>query len=245
MPLPDRLPRPLPARLALAFASLLALVSLSAAAAPERIAWVWDNARIPPWSQAHAAVLVRHVWLTGDEVRTRSRADRPAMGPATRVTPVVHVEVSTVRPPVISAHARAAILDAMQHAAAHSSSGWVQLDMEARPSQREDWLALVRDIRAALPPGMRLSVTALAWWCRSGAWLDTLAADEVVPMLFRMGRDGPALRTLWLERPQRLHLRCRAGALGTGTPEPLPDAVTARYARVYAFDAARWRGGKE
>lgn len=243
MPTSDRLPRPLPARLALA--GLLALASLSAAAAPERIAWVWDKARIPPWSQTHAAVLVRHVWLTGDEVRTRGRADRPVLGPATRVTPVVHVEVSTVRPPVIGARARAAILEAMQHAAAHSSSGWVQLDMEARPSKREDWLALVRDIRAGLPPGMRLSVTALAWWCRSGAWLDSLAADEVVPMLFRMGRDGPALRNLWQERPQRLHARCRDGALGTGTPEPLPDIVTSRYQRLYTFDAARWRGSRE
>ena len=62
--------------------------------------------------------------------------------------------------------------------------------MEARPSQRETYLRLVKQIRTTLPTDVRLSVTALAWWCRSDAWMDTLAADEVVPMYFRMGRDA-------------------------------------------------------
>jgi hypothetical protein len=213
----------------------------SPARASERIAWIWDGTRVPAWSQAHAAVLVQHVLLSGDEVYTRPRGGQPALAANARITPVVHVEVSTVRNPTPGPQAHAAILHAMRRAAALSTSGWVQLDMEARPSHRDAYLALVREIRRELPPSMRLSVTALAWWCGSRSWLDEIAADEVVPMLFRMGRDGVRLRTLWQEQPWRLHPRCRAGAIGSGTPEPLPADVTARYEKVYVFDAARWR----
>lgn len=224
---------------------LLSACLASSAQAGERIAWLWDRAALPVWSQQHAAVLVQHVLLAGDQVRTRSRMDTPPLAPGTRVTPVVHVQVSIVDPPRPGAEAHSAILAAMRRAAGLSTSGWVQLDMEARPSQRAFYRALVHDIRAELPPALRLSVTALAWWCSSRDWLDGLAADEVVPMLFRLGRDGGRLRTLWADAPQRLHPRCRGPALGIATPEPLPAAVLARYSRLYVFDRHQWRREEE
>jgi hypothetical protein len=232
------------ARLLVAGAACALLVAgaapASTAPSHERIEWLWDNAA-PPRSAQEVAVLVAHVHLTGDEVRERRRQDTPHLDPATRITPVVHVEVSTVRAPVIGAPAHDAIVAAVLRASRWSTSGWVQLDMEARPSHRSAYLALVHDIRAQLPPDTKLSVTALAWWCRSHAWLDDIAADEVVPMVFRMGRDTQRLRELWLREPRQLHPRCRGGAIGTATIEPLPDDVTARYAKEYVFDPRGWR----
>lgn len=201
----------------------------------ERIAWLWDGVAAPSWSAQHAAVLVSHIHLTGSEVRRRWRHDNPGLGAGARVTPVVHVELSTVRPPLLTDAARRAVVDAVMQASAGSSSGWVQLDMEARPSQRAFYLGLVRELRARLPHGTKLSVTALAWWCRSPHWLDELAADEVVPMVFRMGGDTARIRETWLSEPGRLHPRCRAGAIGTGAAEPLPDSALARYTKQYIF----------
>jgi len=126
-------------------------------------------------------------------------------------------------------------------AARRSTSGWVQLDLEAHPSQRAFYRRLVRDVRTALPASTRLSVTALAWWCRSSDWLDGLAADEVVPMFFRMGRDGQALRGLLVNDPDHLQARCRGEAAGFSLQEPFAAATTARFRRTYWFDNRHWR----
>lgn len=178
--------------------------------------------------------------LSGDAIRTRKAHHFP-LDAHTRVTPVLHVEVSTVNPPLNIETSRAPIVAAMLRAASRSSSGRVQLDMEAKPSQRDFYRSLVRDVRAALPADIALSVTALAWWCRSPAWLDGLAADEVVPMFFRMGKDGPALRELIAHAPQSLHPRCRSGSAGFSPQEPFPEQVSGRYRRTYWFDYHAWK----
>jgi hypothetical protein len=211
------------------------------AASAQPLAWLWDEARLPTWSAAEAAVLQRHILLSGDSVMTRPRMRRAALRQGTLVTPVVHVEVSILRPPQNIESSRPAILLAMRQAAAGSTSGWVQLDMEARPSQRLFYRSLVRELRATLPPDIKLSVTALAWWCRSPEWLDELPADEVVPMFFRMGKDSAALRELVDAAPATLHPRCRSSSAGFSPQEPFPASTVARYGRSYWFDYHAWR----
>jgi hypothetical protein len=221
--------------------ALCLLAPCAGAAEPERVAWIWDGARQPRWPGAGAALLQRHILLTGDRVLTRPRMHSAALSAGTPVTPVVHVDLSIVHPPQDVAAGRAAILRAVTQAAAHSSSGWVQLDMEAMPSQRQFYKALVRELRAALPPDVKLSVTALAWWCRAPAWLDDLAADEVVPMFFRMGQDSASLRAVVSAEPALLHPRCRAASAGFSPQEPFAPSVTGRYQRSYWFDYHAWK----
>ncbi len=223
--------------------ALLAACALAAAPLPcaAQVAWLWDEARLPAWSAREAAVLQRHILLSGARVLTRPRMRRAALQAHTLVTPVVHVQVSIVDPPTDIEASRAAILRAMQQAAAASTSGRVQLDMEARPSQRVFYRSLVRELRDTLPPSIKLSVTALAWWCRSPQWLDGLAADEVVPMFFRMGKDGAALRRLLQSSASTLHPRCRDGSAGFSPQEPVPVQVSDRYQRTYWFDYHAWK----
>ena len=187
-----------------------------------------------------SAILQRHILLTGDTALTRPRRHWPLTPSATRITPVLHVEVSTVNPPVGIDRRADMIVHAMQEAAYVSTSGWVQLDLEAKPSQRVFYRALVARVRAELPPQVRLSVTALAWWCRAPAWLDGLAADEVVPMFFRMGRDNAQLRHIIEHTPDVLHASCRAGAAGFSPQEPFAPQVAARYRKTYWFDRHAW-----
>ncbi|GJJ02004.1 hypothetical protein RugamoR64_25420 [Duganella rhizosphaerae] len=220
---------------------MCALLLCHCAARAQTVAWLWDEALLPAWSTPEAAVLQRHILLTGDTARTRPRMRQPAMPGATRVTPVLHVEVSTVNPPQDMEASRAMIVRALLDAAAASSSGWVQLDMEAKPSQREFYRSLVKQLRGALPPQIKLSVTALAWWCRSPAWLDGLAADEVVPMFFRMGRDSASMRAIVEQSPATLHASCRADSAGFSPQEPFTPQVAARYRKTYWFDRHAWK----
>ena len=205
------------------------------------VAWLWKDAVPPAWSQARVAVVDRHILLSGDTLRERPGARPRRLAAATEVTPVVHVELDLLRPVPDLRAASARIVAAVDSAARATTSGWVQLDLEARPSQRADYRALVKEIRRVLPAKVQLSVTALAWWCRSPAWLDGLAANEVVPMFFKMGRDGEALRTLVAQQPSMLHPLCRAGSAGFSPQEPFAREVTARYARTYWFDYHGWK----
>jgi hypothetical protein len=211
---------------------------------PEATAWLWKDAVVPAWSRGTVAVVDRHIWLAGDKVLVRPGARPRQLAAETRVIPVVHVEIDALRAPSGLQAAQPAVLDAMAKAARASTSGWVQLDLEARPSQREEYRTLVRRIHDTLPHGIRLSVTALAWWCRAPPWLDGLAADEVVPMFFRMGRDNAALRGIVASRPQLLHPACRSGSAGFSRQEPFAPAVTARYRRTYWFDEKGWRNAQ-
>lgn len=202
---------------------------------------MWKDAAVPPFSRATVAVVDRHIWLVGDKVLIRPGARPRGLGPATQVIPVVHVELDPLHPPATLREAAPVVLDAIRAAGRASTSGWVQLDLEARPSQRADYRDLVRAIRADLPKKIKLSVTALAWWCRSHAWLDALAADEVVPMFFRMGRDSAALRAVVARHPATLHPSCRNGSAGFARQEAFPQEVTARYQRTYWFDETAWK----
>lgn len=205
------------------------------------IAWLWKDAPVPAWSQSTVAVVDRHIWLAGDKILVRPGARPRRLPPTATVIPVVHVEIDVLHPPRSLHAAQEAVLAAMHSAARATTSGWVQLDLEARPSQRDDYRALVQRIRGALPHNVKLSVTALAWWCRSPAWLDGLHADEVVPMFFRMGRDNAGLRDIVANQPHVLHPACRAGSAGFSLQEAFPQAVGARYHRTFWFDERGWK----
>ncbi|MFL6656704.1 MAG: hypothetical protein ACJ8GW_01430 [Massilia sp.] len=201
---------------------------------------MWKDSAPPAWSQPVLAVVDRHILLSGATVRQRAGAMPRQLAAGTLVTPLVHVEIDPLQP-VPNLHAASPqIIKAMQSAAAATTSGWVQLDLEARPSQRVDYRTLVQDLRRVLPPSVQLSVTALAWWCRSPAWLDGLAADEVVPMFFKMGREGAALRKVIAQQPSLLHPSCRTGSAGFSPQEPFAPAVVARYTHTYWFDYHGW-----
>jgi len=217
------------------------LPSAQAQASAAVIPWIWDGGQWPGGGFEEAAVVVDDVLLRGTTMTSHPgtrRGDKPA---ALRVTPAVHVEMSQREPPQEPERFHAAIRDLVLFAAARSTSGWVQLDLEARPSQRLFYQALVRDVHQRLGGQVRLSVTALAWWCGSRDWLDpeSLPADEVVPMFFRMGREAQTYRDVLTREPGRLNPRCRGAAIGTATSEPLSAAAVSPYARHYVFNGRR------
>ncbi len=205
---------------------------------PHRMAWAWERAEDLRWlpGDAGVAYVATSVWLEGETVALRPRAHPLWLDTATPRVPVVHVDASTRRAPALSAAQRQAIVQQLVQAAATSPSRVVQLDFEARLSQRAFLAAVVRQARRDLPPDVALSMTALASWCAGDSWLDDLPADEVVPMAFRMSRDGPALRERLARDGGFARTRCR-DAIGSATDEPLAGLAAPRH---YVFSPRPW-----
>ena len=101
----------------------------------------------------------------------------------------------------------------------------LQLDFDARASERAAHAAVVRALRDGLPRATFLSVTTLASHCFGDplAGASVTVPDEIVPMYFRMASDDRRIR----ERLRVLggpHLdRCRQ-SVGIADDEPRPAA---------------------
>lgn len=221
-------------------------------------AWIWPNSNgprtadsptsgssaadpTPPYREA--AVLVASLGLRGGGVEHGGRT-RPLQLPAgVRLLPVVHVEAAADAPDEFSPSQREAVLAAVRrHApAAAAGAGWLQLDFEAPARQWPAYGRLLAAVREALPPQVRLSITALAHWCLStDRWLDALPVDEVVPMLYQLGPHAELWRRRLADGDAALAQRCRGPAMGFATAEPPPPALLTRTAHPYWFDHAAW-----
>jgi Protein of unknown function (DUF3142) len=113
----------------------------------------------------------------------------------------------------------------------------LQIDFDARRSEREFYASLLHDLRRRMPPELPLSMTALASWCSSDDWIGGLPVDEAVPMFFRMEPDR---RYAPADLPQ-FHIReplCM-GSIGISTHEQ--RAVSLAGKRVYIFPDRGWR----
>jgi hypothetical protein len=217
-----------------------------AASLAQGAAWIWPDSNGPQGSgdkpYREAAVLVESLVLRAGGVERGGRQQPLALPAGVRLLPVVHVEAAADAPADFTPAQREAVLAAVRRHAgtAAAGAGLLQLDFEAPPRQREAYRALVAAAREALPANVRLSVTVLAHWCTQGDWLDRLSADEVVPMLYRLGPHADDWRRRFEQGDASLARRCRGPALGFATNDPPPPALLARAARPYWFDEAAW-----
>lgn len=113
----------------------------------------------------------------------------------------------------------------------------LQVDFDATRSQRAFYRALLTDLRRQMPPGLPLSITALASWCSYDDWLTGLPIDEAVPMFFRMEPDRrrapPSLADFHIREPL-----CQTSA-GLSTTESWPPSLAGK--RLYVFADRGWR----
>ena len=127
--------------------------------------------------------------------------------------------------------------------AAAPGSAALQIDFDARRSEREWYRVVLQRVRAKIPAAMPLSMTALASWCSyDNAWMQGLPIDEAVPMLFRMEPD----RRRFAPNGRRAIMRDFAireplcmSSVGISTRESWPREMAER--RVYVFADAGWQ----
>lgn len=207
--------------------------SPAAAAAPVPILWAWerpeDLAFLGP-GEAKVALLVATLTLEGENVEVYGRRQPLSLPPGLLPIPVVRVET---RNPALTEKQLHRLLGELSRRADRRVTPALQIDFDARKSERSFYRALLDGLPADLP----VSITALASWCLSDRWLEGAPVAEAVPMLFDLGREGPIV----LEKLQRgqdfAEPLCRH-SYGLAAGEPRPPLRPGR--TLYLFSERPW-----
>jgi hypothetical protein len=217
---------------------------------PPVMLWAWERAedlRGLDTRNTGVAFLARTVFLTGDSVAVRPRLQPLRIPAGTAVVAVVRLETRGARtaaanaapaaPAILSTGQREAVARAIAAAAKLPNIAELQVDFDASLSERKFYRELLSDVRDQLPPGMALSITALASWCLGDSWLKGVPVDDAIPMLFRMG-VGEREVTSHLEAGGDFREPVCRQSLGISTDEPLAHLPGGR--RLYIFNPRAW-----
>jgi hypothetical protein len=204
-------------------------------ALPVRTLWVWERPEdlraIDPHTTA-IAVLERTI-LLGSMATDLPRRQSIIYPAGIQRIAVVRIEAPGTIAPGLEQTTSDLILDSISDPAVAA----LQIDFDARRSQRAFYAAILRDLRRRMPPDLPLSITALASWCSSDDWLGGLPIDEAVPMFFRMEPDR---RFAPSDLPQfRIREPLCMGSIGISTHEQHTASLAGK--RVYIFPDRGWR----
>jgi len=219
-------------------ASSLVLLALTL---PSRMIWAWERPEdlsfVDP-SRVGVVYLAATLRLgDGDDVEALARLQALVVPKDALVIPVVRVEIPLERSPSLSTRQRRQVVAAIGAVVPFESVPALQIDFDARLSERDFYRAMLEDIRSALPADAFLSMTALASWCLNDDWLRALPIDEAVPMLFRMGDTASTIRKNLSAGDDFVSPVCR-GSAGVSTDEPITALPSGR--RYYIFRPAIW-----
>jgi hypothetical protein len=206
---------------------------------PPLMLWAWDrndDLRFLDTGDTGVAFLAATVTLRGDGAVLEPRRNPVVAGERAHRAAVVHVETDRAAPPALSQDQLRRFVEALARVGTEVPNRVLQIDFEALTSQRAFLIDAVAALRERLP-GTAISATALASWCFNENWTGQLAADEVVPMLFRMGYDGRRIRAQ-LENGGDFRSEACRSSLGIATNEP--PAVLPPGRRIYVFNPGRW-----
>jgi len=199
---------------------------------PRVMLWAWDRPERLMFLDPHAAgiaFLARTVGWRNGHVESRPRYQPLEVPSGTAMVAVVRLESwSTPLPDA------GVIADDVLKLADLPRIQALQIDFDARRSEREWYADLLRRVRTRLPPNVALTITALASWCLGDPWITRLPVADAVPMLFRMGAGEPR------EVREFSAGVCRS-SLGISTDEPIYTAPRGR--RIWVFDPRPWTRG--
>lgn len=204
--------------------------------------WAWERPErldfIDPARVGVAFHAVTFQLTVGGDVVPHRRRQPLKVPPGTRLAAVMRIEVEPGTG--LGEAQRSRLVRLITEQLQRQGVRAVQVDFDARLSERPFYRELLHALRAALPAGTHLSMTALASWCLQDDWLDGLPVDEVVPMVFRMGADRATVRGELARRGDFPSPRCQR-SVGFVTDEPVPSLPEGR--RVYWFSPKSWSAG--
>ena len=196
---------------------------------PRVILWAWEqplDLRFIDPRDTGIAFLARSIEWRDGQVTSRPRLQPLQFPPGAFLIAVVRMESrGGPLPPA------AQIADDVAGAARIANVRGMQLDFDARKSERRWYAQLICEVRARIGAQIPLTITALDSWCEGDPWIRDLAVADVVPMVFRM---GPGER--WSGRDFSIPL-CRS-SIGVSTDE-LPPSIP-RGRRLFVFRPGGW-----
>ncbi|WNG15646.1 DUF3142 domain-containing protein [Cystobacter fuscus] len=211
---------------------------VASAEGPRVILWAWErpeNLRFLNPSQAEVSFLAATVDLTEEAFSVRPRRQPLYLPPGLRPRATVRIEMRQGGSLAhVAPELRQRLVERLVTIAQGVKAAALQIDFDARESETEAYLTLLGELRGRMPPGLPLSITALASWCGSGSWLARAPVDEVVPQLFRMGPDD----VRHYERAQRGFAPPCARSVGLALDEWRAPPASA--STVYLFNPRPW-----
>jgi hypothetical protein len=205
---------------------------------PRVTLWAWESRQdlrqVSPEKYA-IAYLDRTILIT-DKIATVPRMQPLLVPQNARIIAVVRIEAAQGRAKFDAPDLAEKVANQIVEASRRKQVSALQIDFDAAKSQRSFYRDVIEETRRRMPPGMPLSITALASWCSHPSWLEGLPVDETVPMLFRMGGDS-RLKNQPGWRYEAAASQCRT-SVGVSTDETWP-AITADK-RIYVFHPRAW-----
>src|SRR5882724_3846007 len=164
---------------------------------PDTVFWSWEHPEDLSFLKANnsaskigIAYLAKTLLLKDDNVSVRPRLQPLAFPEGATLIAVVRIETDRSGVPDLSTSQRATVAAQISDLARQKNVAAVQIDFDAKQSERTFYRNLIVDLRHDWPDRTGLSITALASWCISDTWIKDLPIDDAVPMLFRMGADN-------------------------------------------------------
>jgi hypothetical protein len=212
------------------------LVNDPLAGFPRVFLWAWErpeNLEFLDPRETGVAVLAKTLILKGSSLAVRPRMQPIGLPPGIITMAVVRIESNGS---IQAAHVRREAIRQILELTSRSASG-IQIDFDARASERSFYRDLLTEVRNQLPRGKKLSITALASWCIHDAWIKDLPVDEAVPMLFRLGIDERQVKQ-YLAAGNDFRVPTTRFSFGISMDETPVQAPGGR--RVYVFNPQPW-----
>lgn len=207
---------------------------------PSTILWAWERPEkldyLDP-QKTGVAFLAKTIYLRADRTVSRPRLQPLAVPNGAQVIAVARIESDRFPAPSLSTQQISDTAAEISKLGSLPNVAMVQVDFDAKASERAFYRSLLTELRDRLPQSTLLSITALASWCKGDNWLDDLPIDEAVPMLFRMGVEQNQFLSQ-LAAGGTFSARPCQSSLGISTDEPLAELP--QVLRVYVFNPQSW-----
>lgn len=163
---------------------------------PKITIWAWDYPQdlsfIKPQT-AQVAYYAGTVYLQGEHVFFRPRTKELKIAQGVIAYPVLRIESGGLAATKLKPEIYSQIVSVASELQSRHQARTIQIDFDATESEHRFYSELLKSLRAALPAGTHIQITALASWCTSEAWLKSGLCDEQVVMCFSMGHAGAAI----------------------------------------------------
>lgn len=217
---------------------------------PRIMLWAWEAPSDLRWVDSKnvgVAFLAETITLRKDDIWARPRMQPLRVNPDTFLTAVIRIESSSREKPNLSDAQLNQLVANIKNKSKLPGVRAVQIDFDAKLSDREFYKSLLTRLREELPADIDLSMTALASWCIGDRWLKDVSVDEIVPMFFSMGADTEEVAH-YLKSGKTVHDFSRAKAIGLAeNSSEVIQSISDRNRkhlfdgrRIYLFSARVW-----
>ncbi len=206
---------------------------------PDTILWAWErpeDLRFIDTQDLGVAYLAKTIRLRAGTINVRPRVQPLRIPRETSVIAVIRIETERQLARDLTSIQLAATANEIAGVGKLPNVVAIQIDFDAKASERRFYRDLLMKIRRDLQPSIALSITALASWCAGDNWISDLPVDEVVPMFFRLGVDRNRFTSRLLSGTGSLSANCSEAA-GVSTDEVIAPP---QHKRIYIFSPQPW-----